>query len=316
MKYLRLTNGAVLPFYDMIYTNAWIIKIREVDASPQEIRSFFGKNMVMELDLLDENKKLTAVKPICASYSGMYFDVEKEIITEYRIVREAQIVPLLDEFGNQIIHSITHEPLTTIIPEETETIEKINEIPMIYVILEKPNLESEIASLKEKAGIINPNTLTLSEYKNYYKNLLGEKCTAAISGGCDVTLPSSDTPAHFSFTNADQRNIKNLYDTAKDSRFTVSLPYHCDGGYCMSFSSADIAAIYSSMQTFITSHTAYCNMLNRMVDESNSLEDVKQILYGMPLPSDKQEAIAEMVGQVETALKILSDKKEDFVCQS
>ena len=108
----------------------------------------------------------------------------------------------------------------------------------------------------------------------------GEKCKELIYNGKDITLTIGKK--YFSFTDEDQRNIKTLFDIAYSTN--VDLPYHANGESCCLFSSQDIITLYFEMQSYITYNTTYCNMLNTMIRNCDSIDEINNIVYGQDLP--------------------------------
>lgn len=165
-KYLQLPNGNKLEIYDhIINKNTCLFKF--INESLDTIKSFFGSDIITYVNILDENLKITHSYDIEARRKECI--CEDTVIQEktYRVVKDAweETIPaVIDETSNNVIQeesSLFHE---------AEYEEIIKEIPveMITVIMGKPTINEEVNSIKQAVGIVNPNIMTLDEFKAYY----------------------------------------------------------------------------------------------------------------------------------------------------
>ena len=293
-KYIKLLSGAKKECYSCSITNACILRF--INTTVDSVKEFIGTEIIDYIDIVDENDKLLESHDIYAKRKTVF--AEDTTITEYesRVVKASytETVEVEDpETGNKTTQEVFH-------PEEAERIEKKIPVEMITVILEKPDAKAEIDNIKQVVGIVNPNNMTLDEFKAYYKELIGKQCTAAIEGGVDVD--TSLGKKHFSYTIEDQSNIKDLVITAELTKFTLPLPYHADGELCNTYQPTDILNIYMSLSSNKTYHTTYCNILNSMIAEAKDLTSVKAITYGMEITDEKYTDVMTKINESKDAL--------------
>lgn len=287
-KYIRLPNGNKMKFYSYTITNALIVKFQ--DQKFDELDEFFGTGIIDYIDILDENGNLLESHNIYMKRKTITTETATETKYEDRVIKESWI----DGDG------VTH-------PAVVEKIAKSILINLFTVILEKPTTSEEIDNMKEIIGIVNTNTMTLEEFKSYYKEQIGKQCTNAIENGVDVeTLLGKK---HFSYTIEDQSNVKDLIITAIFTDFTLPLPYHADGELCTLYQPSDIQKIYMSLCSNKTYHTTYCNVLNAMINEANDLVSVKAITYGMEITDEKYLNIMSDINNSKDALVEYVEKK-------
>lgn len=178
---------------------------------------------------------------------------------------------------------------------------------MITVVMDKPTVKEEIDNLKQVVGIVNPNNMSLEEFKTYHKSLIGDKCTQAIYNGCDID--TSLGTKHFSYTAEDQQNIQDLFITILAAQENISLPYHADGNYCEIFTGYDIITIFSVLSSNKIYQTTYCNILNRMIENQTSINGIKDIVYGMEITDESdKELLNNIVSQGQHIIEKLMQK--------
>lgn len=150
-RYLRLPNGKKIKYYNFAITNALIVKF--IDADIKELKSFFGTDIIDYIDIVDETDNILENHNLYMKRTSIL--TESSFIVEYedRVVKEAWT----DEDG------VEH-------PAETEKISKEVPCDITTVILEKPSVSEELDNVKSIVGIVNPNNMTLDEFKDYYKN--------------------------------------------------------------------------------------------------------------------------------------------------
>ena len=300
-KYIKLLSGAKKECYSCSITNACILRF--INTTVDSVKEFIGTEIIDYIDIVDENDKILESHDIYAKRKTVF--AEDTTITEYetRVVKASytETVEVEDpETGNKTTQEVFH-------PEEAERIEKKIPVEMITVILEKPDAKAEIDNIKQVVGIVNPNNMTLDEFKAYYKELIGKQCTAAIEGGVDVD--TSLGKKHFSYTIEDQSNVKDLIMTAIFTDFTLPLPYHADGELCTLYQPSDIQKIYMLLCSNKTYHTTYCNVLNAMINEAKDLVSVKAITYGMEITDEKYIEVMSKINESKDALLTYVEKK-------
>lgn len=287
--YIRLPNGNKTECYD--YTiNPSTCVVRFINANLKEVKDFFGTEIINYIDFLNSKDEVINSYDIYKKRQECIVEDTTIQEVEYRVVQEAydEVIPAVkDEETQEIImeeqiihHEAIKQPIYKTIPVE-----------MITVVMGKPSINEEIDNIKNFVGMENPNCMTVEEFKMYYKSLLGNECTKAIYEGCDVT--TSLGKKHFSYTADDQNNIQDLITIIGLSEENVYLPYHADGEYCTMFEGTDIVKIFSSLSFNKMYHTTYCNILNRMVESKESINDIKSIFYGMEITNKKDKQLLE-----------------------
>lgn len=285
-RYIRLPDGKKMECYDCI-VNSTSCEIKFINQELNEVKDFLGTEVIDYVDILDSNEKILKSCDIYAKRHECIVQdttIQEEI---QRVVKEAWeevIPPVIDEETEDVIQEeqvINH-------PDEIEIVYKDIPVEMITVVMDKPNIKEEIDNIKQVVGIVNPNNMSLEEFKAYHKSVIGDKCTQAIYKGCDVE--TSLGTKHFSYTAEDQQNVQDLFITILAAQENISLPYHADGNYCEIFTGFDIISIFSSLSFNKIYQTTYCNILNRMIENQTSINGIKDIVYGMEIvnPEDKE----------------------------
>ena len=287
-RYLRLPNGKKIKYYNFAITNALIVKF--IDADVKELKLFFGADIIDYIDIVDENDNILENHNLYMKRTSILTESSSIIEYEDRVVKEAWT----DEEG------VEH-------PAEIEKISKEIPCDITTVILEKPSVSEELDNVKSIVGIVNPNNMTLDEFKDYYKTQIGKECTTAIENGVDVETTLGKK--HFSYTIEDQSNVKDLIITAIFTDFTLPLPYHADGELCTLYQPNDIQNIYMSLCSNKTYHTTYCNVLNAMINEAKDLVSVKAITYGMEITDEKYLEVMTKINESKDALLAYVEKK-------
>lgn len=292
-KYLRLPNGKKMEFYKFAITNACILRFLDTDV--EAVKEFLGTGIIDYIDTLDENEKVLKSTDIYMKRKSVASELTTVTEYEERVEQEAY-----DEKNSETGETIHHDAVIAKIPKEIEK-------EMIVAILEKPSVDEELDNVKTAIGIVNTNNMTIDEFKSYYKEQIGKKCTEAIEGGADVETESGKK--HFSYTLEDQSNIKDLMMTADLTGYSLALPYHADGELCSTYSPSDILKIYMTLSSNKTYHTTYCNILNRMIEEAKDMATVKAVTYGMEITDERYTAVMKKINDSKDALLATVEKK-------
>ena len=112
---------------------------------------------------------------------------------------------------------------------------------------------------------------------------ISKACNSVIVAGFDLTFGEGEEDvAHFNLSVEDQSNIANLFRVVELGG--TEFPYQADGGVCRIYSAAEIAQIYITAQTVITTQTTYHNALKAYVQSLEKPEKIAAVEYGMELP--------------------------------
>lgn len=302
-KYLRLPNGNKIKVFNFTLTNAFIAKF--MDANIQELKDFFGTEIIDYIDIVDKSDTILENYNIYMKRKSI--STEPTTVMEYedRIVKEAwsETKEITDEETGEV------KEITINHPAMTEKIAKEVPCDITTVILEKPSMSEEIDNVKNAIGMVNTNNMTLDEFKNYHKTQIGKLCTAAIENGSDVE--TSKGIQHFSYTIEDQSNIKDLViiwllvevlKTKLGSDIDITFPYHADGNLCDVYESNDILKIYMALSSNKTYHTTYCNLLNAIINKCADMNSVKSITYGMEITDEEYLSVIDKVNNSKDTL--------------
>lgn len=117
---------------------------------------------------------------------------------------------------------------------------------------------------------------------------ISKACNSVIVAGVNVQI--GERVDHFNLSLEDQSNINNLFRVVELGG--TEFPYQADDGTCMVYSAQEIAQIYITAQTHITTQTAYHNALKAYVNSLENSEDIAAIQYGMELPGSYATELA------------------------
>ena len=123
---------------------------------------------------------------------------------------------------------------------------------------------------------------------------ISKACNATIVAGVDVQIGERND--HFNLALEDQSNINNLFRVVELGG--TEFPYQADDGTCTVYSAQEIAQIYITAQSHITSQTAYHNALKAYVNSLTEGETIAAIQYGMNLP---EPYATELAGKLAVA---------------
>lgn len=325
-KYVRLQNGKKMEIYDYAITNACILKFINTDV--ETVKAFLGMDLIDAIDIIDSDDKLISNHALNMKRKTILFENTTIKKYEERIVKEAydEVIKIpvettTDETTEETVEGETantepkYEEKTIHHDAVVETVAKDVPVELITAILEKPSFEEELDVVKSTVGIVNTNNMTLDEFKDYYKGVIGMACTAAIESGVDVETVFGKQ--HFSYTIEDQSNIKDLIITGIISDFSLPLPYHADGNLCDTYQPADILRIYMALSSNKTYHTTYCNILNAMITDAKDMVTVKGITYGMEITDGKYtDVISKINGSKDALLKVVEKKVNELATKN
>lgn len=301
-QFLRLPNGNKKEIYVyMIGSDESTIQF--IDQDFAEVRDFFGTEIIDYLDIIDENNKLLDSFNVYQKVAS--FTCTTDTVTEYekRLVQAEydETVTEKDEVSDTIKETkIHHDAIYQDVP-------KYRTADFIIVKLAKPSIQEEVDNIKSVVGIVNTNSMTLEEFRAYYKEQIGKQCTEAIEDG--LAIETSLGKQHFSYTIEDQSNVKDLVITAELSDFSLPLPYHANGELCTLYPATDILKIYMSLSSNKTYHTTYCNVLNAMIKDAKDIDSIKKITYGMEITDEKYADVIKTITESKDALLAAVEKK-------
>lgn len=135
---------------------------------------------------------------------------------------------------------------------------------------------------------------------------ISDACNAVIVDGFDIELAGETE--HFNLSIEDQSNIANLFRVVELGG--NEFPYQADGGKCRIYTAQEIAQIYITAQTVITTQTTYHNALKAYVQSLTNVDKISAVTYGMNLPkkyaTEMNEKLAVAQAQMEAIAGRLS----------
>ena len=141
-----------------------------------------------------------------------------------------------------------------------------------------------VSCYEEARRIIEPTVDELTEDKI---NEIKKACRDNIYNGIDVELVNGETK-HFSLTLEDQMNLNGLITQISIGNIKAEkgVPYHADGEMCTLFSIEDFTLIANKASEYIIAQTTYCNHLMNYVKSLETVEELNNVYYGMPLTGE------------------------------
>ena len=179
--------------------------------------------------------------------------------------------------------------------------------PALRVILYKTDIAEQVKRLNEKVNpVINFDTMSPDEYRNYKLTQVNEACQEDIYAGDEIEIDG--TPRKFTFKLEDQMNLKNLFDIVSTFPDVQHLPYHVSAQSCEMFSRKDIITVYLTLLIRLTKITTYCNQLNMYIRSLYDKEKIKEITYGMELPEGYLATYNNIIAQSMESMQSLFEK--------
>ena len=117
---------------------------------------------------------------------------------------------------------------------------------------------------------------------------MSEICNQTITNGFYLVL-SDGEEYHFSLTTQDQLNLITLKAMIDEGE--TNIPYHADGKLCRFYSADDIKAIITAATAHKTYHVSYFNSLKAYVGAIETMDEIKNVKYGMEIPIEYQSVV-------------------------
>ena len=210
-----------------------------------------------------------------------------ENITKIEIIKNEEIVAVYTSFDT--FSNISY--MGKVFFEESQSF-----ADAMRVELSKANIVDQVQRLDDQInGVVDPETLSLEELRQYKLGEIGKACEQDIFDGKVIRL-TDGTEAKFSFNMQDQANWFELFCIAFMIPEMEQFPQHFNNGSCQLFSRNDIIIIETSLLLNKMEKTTYCNQLNLYVRSLQTREELLNIQYGMELPQEYMDKINELVG--------------------
>ena len=175
----------------------------------------------------------------------------------------------------------------------------------VRVTLTKANIAEQIQRLDEQINpVINPDSMDLTEYKNYKIGILKEQTSASIYSGSPVTLLDGSVE-EFSFDHNDQIDLIALSNLAMLNP-SLELPWHSNGNVCRTYSGYDIILIYQTLYMKLMREVTVYNAIHQLILGAQTKAEIDNYYYGCSLPQDVQDRVDLIISRmISTAAEIL-----------
>ncbi|MCM1027119.1 MAG: hypothetical protein NC432_11830 [Roseburia sp.] len=123
---------------------------------------------------------------------------------------------------------------------------------------------------------------TIEELRNKKISALSSVCNRMIISG--VAIDIDGNMEHFSYSEEDQVNIKELFDLAIQTK--VPLYYHADGSGCKVYTVEQIVTLYTTSAMNKMHHITYFNQLKMYINTLNDADTINAMEYGFELTGE------------------------------
>lgn len=149
--------------------------------------------------------------------------------------------------------------------------------------------------------VIDEYIPTIDEIRRLKISELSSICNNLITNG--VCIDINGTMEHFSYTDEDQVNIKELFDLALQTN--VPMYYHSDGNSCKLYTVEQIANLYISAATNKMHHITYYNQLKMYIQSLDDIETISSVEYGHELSGEYLEVYNSAMAQARIGMETL-----------
>lgn len=134
--------------------------------------------------------------------------------------------------------------------------------------------------------------VTVEYVKNAKISEMNNTCNKVITNGFDTVLSDGESH-HFSLTTQDQLNLITLSSLVENGE--TAIPYHADGELCKFYSAEDIGTIITMATSFKTYHVSYFNALRAYIESLDTIENIRAVTYGTPIPEEYQSEVLKVL---------------------
>ena len=254
------------------------VKLNNDDNKVYRLVSWNAQNFASGLTLTVQGNDLSSVT---TDFSG---------ITKLEVYQDESLVA-------QYTNIDSYDEITFLKNEYVAGEQKFTDALRIH--LTKIDIIEQIQRIDEQINpVVDIDSMSLSEVKEYKIKQLGDVCRAEIYAGEDVEL-SDGTVKAYTYNADDQANVLSaitLAFAAKQMGFDLEyIPYHANGAECELLDTPSMVSIYMTLQLRLTRLTTKCNMLNCMIRDCNTKEDVLAITWDTELTQEYQTRYNEIV---------------------
>lgn len=260
------------------YNNAWMFKLGEWSATS------FSANP----SLLIQSSDLSLIKEVFKDITAIEIYFNNNPVATYT---EYDTFGSISYEGNQFIQ---HENIFA---------------ECMRVTLKRTNLVEQVERIRDKIDpVIDPENMTLEEYKDYLLKNISAACRKQIYAGSLVQLPSGGTEL-FTYNAEDQQNLTSAMAMLMIAPELPAIPYHSsNGGLCRMIPSADLVTIYLTLEVQLTYLVTRCNYMNAWIRSINNKEELLNITWETELPEQYQTSVNEIYSQTLLIMETIKNK--------
>lgn len=166
--------------------------------------------------------------------------------------------------------------------------------------------ETETPDVLEQPDLYEP---TLDEIKTSKISELSKICNQSIVYGVDIDIDGETE--HFSYTDEDQTNIKELFDIVVQTN--KPMYYHSDNEGCRLYTVEQIINLYIAEVTNKMHHTTYFNQLRMYIGSLNNEEAISSITYGDKLQGEFLETYNNAMLQAQENVETLLQNRQSII---
>jgi hypothetical protein len=244
--------------------------------------------------------------------NGEYLHLATDDLASVRAAfTDLKSIEIVDSSGDTMASSTEYDGFSSITYQGLNYSSQLGTFANELIIkLTKVSLVEQVQRIDQQLNpVIDINTMTLEEYKDYKINMFSDRGEQVIFAGTDVEL-GDGTVKNYTYDLEDQCNLLNaLFIIDKLDSTEIVLPYHSHGEPCELFAALDIIRIYLALQTYSTTIQTLVNMKINWVRACQTKEEVEAITFESELPEEWQE---RAMAVLEPALELVEAIKEKY----
>lgn len=176
-------------------------------------------------------------------------------------------------------------------------------VDTMSVTLQKTDLATQVQRIDDQINnVVDVDSLTLEELRNYKLKQISEACTNDIYAGETVELPDG-TRQHFNYNTHDQLNMDELLIVCLIAPEINVLPFHSTNNFCQLYTREAIITFVTTLLMRKTQLVTYCNQLTQYVRTMTERDELMNATYGMELPEEYNARIAEIMASTMTEME-------------
>ncbi len=148
---------------------------------------------------------------------------------------------------------------------------------------------------------IEPYVPTIDEIRESKISAFSNICNMSIVHGVDIDIDG--IIEHFSYTEEDQTNIKELFDLALQTN--VPMYYHSDGNSCKLYSVEQIIELYTTAAMNKMHHITYFNQIKMFLQTLDDADTITSIEYGHELTGKYLDTYNAAMAQAKIGMETL-----------